>query len=190
MTMTEERVPAFYLVPSGALGRFTGRLLAEVSAGAVIQVRDFQTGIVRGYLTSEPPDGMELDPGLIPDVGAREFGRRSGKWLARVAAGKPVKISDHRMNIVRAYLTAVLPAGLVSVAGLIPQPLLPDGSPPPAPGEKHCPSCHQNKPANALGFHHDSRSPDGLSSKCRPCKNAVNAASWSRRHPQGAKTTR
>lgn len=124
------------------------------------------------------------------EVSSGEFGAHPGRMLAEVAAGAVVRIVDRRMGIIRAYLTAEAPVGLEPVRDLLAPPALPDGSPPPAPGEKHCPACKQNKPATAKAFHRAARSPDGLNWQCKLCQNRANETSYSRRRAAGSETTR
>lgn len=63
-----ETSPCVVIIDSTELARRTGQVLREVSLGAVIQVVDGRNGVIVGWLSLDPPPG--LDTSLLPEPGS------------------------------------------------------------------------------------------------------------------------
>jgi len=58
--------PAFIEMSASEFGARPGLALAEVAAGAVVRITDRRMGVVKGYLMSELPPGLEPVEHLLP----------------------------------------------------------------------------------------------------------------------------
>ncbi|MBV9451011.1 MAG: hypothetical protein JO345_34500 [Streptosporangiaceae bacterium] len=64
-----ETAPPVVIIDATELARRTGQVLREVSLGAVIEVVDGRNGVVVGWLSLDPPPGV--DTSLLPSPGSQ-----------------------------------------------------------------------------------------------------------------------